>query len=210
MRAREADRHANEPRLRRPEKKGHALVQSLAHGGRHGAREAAEPSLLFLGRCGGRHVRIFPLLRSSVSVDVQTLLRSSKKTNSCSYWPARLRSKPVRGPSASRLREPCFPFFFRLFLLGEQSEKNDGLSSAASSCVALAVGRVCVSGFYDGSRLSPLARQHGGYAGKRFCCSAGLRKFNPRGSRRMSRARRAHHKATILSIAPQSYSPRRH
>ena len=209
MRAREADRHANEPRLRRPEKKGHALVQSLAHGGRHGAREAAEPSLLFLGRCGGRHVRIFPLLRSSVSVDVQTLLRSSKKTNSCSYWPPasdRSRSEAICLSSPRAL----FPFFFRLFLLGEQSEKNDGLSSAASSCVALAVVRVCVSGFYDGSRLSPLARQHGGYAGKRFCCSAGLRKFNPRGSRRMSRARRAHHKATILSIAPQSYSPRRH
>ena len=57
--------------------------------------------------------------------------------------------------------------------------------------------------FYDGSRLSPLARQHGGYAGKRFCCSAGLRKFNPRGSRR------SHVRDARITRRPSSRSPRR-
>ncbi len=60
---------------------------------------------------------------------------------------------------------------------------------------------------YDGSRLSPLAVW---IRGKKIVLFAGLRKINPRGSRRRSRMRRAHHKATILSIAPQSYFPRRH
>ena len=75
-------------------------------------------------------------MRSSVSADVQTLLEVFKKNEQLF-----LLARPTTiegGPLVSR--EP-FPLFFKLFLLGEQSEKNDGLS-----CVALAVGRVCVSG----------------------------------------------------------------
>ena len=72
--------------------------------------------------------------------------RSSKKTNSCSYWPARLRSKAVLSSLAS-----LFPFFLDFFCSASSLKKMMDYPAWHSRSEGF------VFRDYDGSRLSPLA-----------------------------------------------------